>query len=304
MLGGMNGALRTRSTEALITAGRHTIRGYGELTARWRPDPEFLVIGAKRGGSTSFYFDLLQHPGMCPLFPRPDRLPKATETKGIHFFDSNYYRGERWYRSHLPSSFVRDRQQRRINGPVVTGEASPYYLFHPAAAKRAAGMLPEAKIIAVLRDPVMRTYSHWKERRRSNSEPLEFVDALAAEDDRIGDVEDRLRIDPRSHSYAHEQQSYARQSEYVTALEAWYAHYPAERILVLASEEYYRDPQASLDEAVQWLGLPSRPIASGTVRNAAVGDELEAEVRAKLAARFAPYNDRLEQLTGRTFPWS
>ncbi|MBO0866031.1 MAG: sulfotransferase domain-containing protein, partial [Mycobacterium sp.] len=131
-----------------------------------------------------------------------------------------------------------------------------------------------------------------------------FLDALAAEDDRIGDVEDRLRTDPHFHSYAHEQLSYARQSEYVSALEEWYARYPADRILVLASEDYYRDPQASLDRAVEFLGLPLRPIASGAVRNAAAGDQLDPEVRAKLAAHFAPYNERLEKLTGQSFPWT
>ena len=52
---------------------------------------------------------------------------------------------------------------------MITGEASPYYLFHPGAPERAVRMLPEVKIIAVLRDPVMRTYSHWKERRRTGS---------------------------------------------------------------------------------------------------------------------------------------
>ena len=88
----------------LIQAGRTTIRGYGMSTAHWRPDPEFLIIGAKRGGSTSFYYDLMGHPQLAPLFPRPDHLPKAEATKGVHYFDSNYWRGERWYRSWLPST--------------------------------------------------------------------------------------------------------------------------------------------------------------------------------------------------------
>lgn len=294
----------SRGRELVISAGRAAIRAYGEATARWRPNPDFLVIGAKRGGSTSFYFDLLQHAQLCPLFPRPDRLPKAAATKGIHYFDSNYWRGERWYRSHLPSSVERRRQERRVGAPVIAGEASPYYMFHPAAADRAAHLLPQVKILAVLRDPVLRTYSHWKERRRSDAEPLGFPEALAAEEGRIAGEEQRLRSDPSYLSYAYENYSYLRQSEYVTALERWYARYPAERILVLASEDYYRDPQHELDRALEFLGLGRQSIASGEVRNAAAGESLDPELRRSLARHFAPFNERLEKLTGRTFDWS
>ena len=214
----------------LAGAGRAAFRRYGSATARWRPDPDFLVIGAKRGGSTSFYYDLLTHSHVTPLFPRPDYLPKARPTKGIHFFDSNFERGERWYRSHLPSSAVRGRLESRVGSPVLVGEASPYYLFHPAAAQRAHEMVPAAKIIAVLRDPVMRTHSHWKERRRAEAEQLEFRDALDAEDERIGQVEDRLTAEADFHSYAHENFSYARRASTPPALARWYARFPADRI--------------------------------------------------------------------------
>jgi len=290
--------------DRVIAAGRAAVHAYGEGTSRWRPDPEFLIIGAKRGGSTSTYFDLLRHSRVSPLFPRPDHLPKATATKGIHYFDTHYDRGERWYRAHLPSRFARDRQARAAGGDVITGEASPYYLFHPAAAERAARLLPGAKILAVLRDPVYRAHSHWKERRRNGVEELSFADALAAEDERIGDVEDRLRTDPSFTSYAHEQLSYARQSEYDVGLERWYAQYPAAQIKVIASEDYYADPQAALDEVFEFLDLPPERVASGEVRNAAGGDDLEPAIRDALAARFAPHNDRLEQLTGRRFDWT
>ncbi len=296
--------LRAETREGVLAVGRHAIRGFGMATSHWRPDPEFLIIGAKRGGSTSFYYDLLGHSQICQLFPRPERLPKSDSTKGIHYFDTNYFRGERWYRSWLPSTLVRNRQQARVDAPVITGEASPYYLFHPGAAQRASALLPRAKIIAVLRDPVMRTYSHWKERRRNKVEELSFVDALAAEDDRIGDVTERLRSDPRFRSYAHENLSYARQSEYDLALNAWFARYSARQVLILASEDYYREPQACLGRALDFLGLPPEPIASGEIRNAAAGDELDPRIRASLAERFAPHNERLEMLTGQHLPWT
>lgn len=293
-----------RSGNPVVGLGRDAIRGWGMLTARWRPDPEFLVIGAKRGGSTSFYYDLLAHPQIAPLFPRPDHLPKAELTKGVHYFDVHYDRGARWYRSHLPSTTARRRLEASAGTPVITGEASPYYLFHPAAARRAAELVPDARIVAVLRDPVLRTYSHWKERRRQGREPLDFPAALAAEDARIGDAETRLVASDAAYSYAHEQQSYARQSEYAPALRRWYDAFPRERILVLASEDYYADPADALARTHDFLGLPARPSGStGEVRNAAEGDPLDPDVARALAVRFAPLNAELEDLTRRRFPW-
>lgn len=274
------------------------------LTARLRPLPEFVMIGAKRGGTTSFYYDLLEHRQICPLFPPPNRLPgKARASKGTDFFDQNYFRGERWYRSYFPTYVARRRQQRRAGGPVISGEASTYYMFHPGAPERAAATVPDTLILAVLRDPVLRTYSHWKERRREGREKLSFVDALAAEDDRIGPVEDRLRSDPTFYSYAHEQQSYARQSEYDRSLERWLAHYPRRQILVLRSEDYYRNPETTLRRATDFLGLEPQPIASGTIREKAGGESIDPAVADRLAARFAGNNQRLEELTGQSFDW-
>lgn len=291
-----------RSTNPLLGLGRDAVRAYGKATAAARPDPEFLVIGAKRGGSTSLYFDLLAHPQMVPLFPRPELLPKGDATKGIRYFDVNYDRGDRWYRSHLPSRRARARQQRRAGAPVVTGEASPYYLFHPLAAERAAGLVPAARIVALLRDPVERTYSHWKERRRSGREELSFVDALAAEDDRMADAEQRLQRDPGAYSYAHEHQSYAHQSEYAGPLGRWFERYP-DRVLVMSSEDYYRAPDEVLARTADFLGIGPPPRVPAQVRNAAPGDALDPAVAARLAARFAPFNERLTQLTGQQFPW-
>ena len=101
---------------------------------------------------------------------------------------------------------------------MITGEASPYYLFHPAAAERRRALPKARKIVAVLRDPVHRAHSHWKERRRNGVEPLEFEEALAAEPGRLAGERERLLADPSYYSYAWEQQSYALQSEYAPAL--------------------------------------------------------------------------------------
>ena len=272
-------------------------------TAWLRPGPDFLVIGTKRGGTTSFYFDLLQHPSVLPLFPPPMPYVKADATKGVHYFDSNHFRGDRWYRSYMPTRASRALARSRSGVEPVAGEASPYYLFHPAAAERAHASYPQARIIALLRDPVDRTYSHWKERRRSGAEELGFDDALAAEPTRLEGERDRLLSDPNYASYAWEQQSYVTQSMYGRALKPWVQRFGASNILVAASEDYYRDPVSVLRAVDEFLGLPPRSGSTGVVRNAAVGDPLPVETRTTLEKRFEADIELLTSLTGRTFPW-
>lgn len=288
---------------AVIHAGRAGVRGFGMATATLRPDPDFLLIGAKRGGSTSFYFDLITHPQVALLFPRPDRLPKAAATKGIHYFDSNYFRGRRWYASHLPSAAVRRSQERTTGGRVITGEGSPYYLTHPAAPARVAADLPDVKLIAVLRDPVQRAYSHWKERVREGQETLSFRQAIDQEADRVGNDAERLLRDPRFYSYAHEQQSYLEQSRYGTALNRWLQHFPMSSLLLIRSEDYYRDPSGSLDAAAKFLDITTGRFRHGAPRNAAPGDSLDRATQIHVEDLLRADARRLAELTGVTWEW-
>ncbi|WP_242900893.1 sulfotransferase domain-containing protein [Actinomadura terrae] len=268
-------------------------------TAALRPGPDFLLIGAKRGGSTSMYYTLLEHPRVMPLFPNARLLPKSNHTKGVHYFDSNYDKGGTWYRSHFPASA-------RRSGKVV-GEGSPYYLFHPLAAERAGRDVPEARILLVLRDPIERAFSHYRERRRQNAEDLaSFEEALAAENDRLRGEEQRIVSEPGYLSYAHEQQSYRAQGEYAPHLRRWMEHFPAEQVHVVAAEEFYADPQKAVDGVARFLGLDPAPLPPSAVKvwNAAPSQELSPHTRQELAEHYAPFNADLEKLLGRTFPWT
>src|SRR3954471_7291878 len=103
------------------SAGRDAVRTYGAATARWRPAPDFVIIGAKRCGTTSLYRYLGEHPHVAPLFPSARYMPlMRSDQKGVHYFDSNHERGNRWYRSHF-----RTAASRRRAGQIA-GEASPY----------------------------------------------------------------------------------------------------------------------------------------------------------------------------------
>ena len=142
---------------------RYAIWAAGRATARWRPLPDFLVIGAQKAGTTALYAYLRWHPGIT-----------GPSWKEVSFFDRHWWRGEFWYRGQFPLR----------SGQRLVGEASPSYLFHPLAPERVRSLVPEAKLIALVRDPVDRAYSHYQHEVALGREPLSFEDALAAEAER------------------------------------------------------------------------------------------------------------------------
>src|SRR3712207_6690007 len=110
-------------------------------TAQQRRLPDFVIIGTQRGGTTSLYHYLSKHPEVLPAL-----------RKEIHFFDLNFDRGLDWYLAH----FARQDQ------PGLVGEASPLYMFHRDVPERVRRVLPNAKFIALLRNPVDRAYSQYQ----------------------------------------------------------------------------------------------------------------------------------------------
>ncbi len=285
-------------------AGRALVLDWGILTARLRSGPDFLLIGAKRSGSTSLYRYLGEHPQVAPLFPSARHVPWMREDqKGVHYFDTHAAHRLAWYRAHFRTDASRARQSRRVGAPVVTGEASPYYLFHPRAAERAVVAVPNARIIVLLREPVARTYSHWSEQRRNGVETLDFEAALDAEAARTAGEEARLIADPAAVSFPHEQQSYVAQSEYAPALERWLAHFPRPSWCVLRSEDLYADPQAAFDRVTDALGIGGHRLADPRPWNAAPREELAAETRRRLDDHFGPFRTRVAELLGPEVTW-
>ena len=252
-------------------------------TASLRTRPDFLVLGAQRGGTTSLYRYLAEHPAVA----RPLR-------KEIQYFTLYHGRGERWYRAHFP---VAGRQRR-------TFEATPYYLFHPLAPARAAATVPGAKLIALLRDPVARAFSHWQHNASRGLETIGFEAALDAEPARLAGESERLTTDPTSRSDAHRLWSYMARGQYAEQLERWLHYYPRDQLLVLRSEDLYERPAETHGRVLAFLGLPTAALDSYPryTRRASTAQMSEA-ARTRLTAHFRPHNERLAALLGDDPGW-
>ncbi|HEX2588616.1 MAG TPA: sulfotransferase domain-containing protein [Gaiellales bacterium] len=262
-------------------------------TRRWRVLPDFLVLGGQRCGSTSLYDMLCGHPDVAPA-----------SHKEPHFFDNNHLRGEEFYRRLFPLQLQMRARERRQGRRAVTGEATTYYLAHPAVPARVRALLPDVRLIAILRDPVDRAYSHYQLSVREGREPLSFEEALAAEPDRLAGEHERLIADPSYRGVAHRFFSYRSRGRYIDQLERWWAEFPREQLLVLRSEDMFEDPRIVYDQLVTFLGLdPDADRRTFRARNRVSYDAMRPETRAELRGYFAEPNRALEQRTGRAFNW-
>jgi len=249
----------------------------GRLTACMAQLPDFLVIGAKRAGTTSLYRYLADHPDV-----RSTRL-----FKGSHYFDVRYDRPWWWYRSCFPL---------RRPPAALTGEASPYYMFHPLAPGRIATSLPRVRMIALLRDPVERAYSQWSFERRNGHETLDFEAAVAAEPCRLAGEVERMLAEPGYESFALRHHGYLARSRYGEQLSRLYTHVDPTRVLVLQSERLSRNPADELARAWAFLGLPPHEPAPLRLDAAPPAPPLAADVRMRVAALLAPDVERLVRL--------
>ena len=276
----------------LQEAARATTSTFGKWTAAHRMLPTFLISGAQRCGTTSMYKTLTGHPQVLP----------AVLHKGVHYFDTNYGRGPSWYRGHFPTR-VAARRAAPANGRVITGESSPYYMFHPMAGRRIAADLPDAQLIILLRDPVERAYSAFTHESARGFEHEPFERALALEESRLAGEEERLLADPTYVSLHHQHHAYVRRGRYVHQLERLEREIGRHRMLVIDSGDLFTDPAPVFDRICQFLGLAQwRPESFGQY-NARPRPDLDDGLRRHLAKVFQDDDERLGVWLGRTPSW-
>jgi sulfotransferase family protein len=256
--------------------------------------PGFLVVGGKRCGTTSLYEHLGRHPAVLPSRVR----------KGTHYFDVNYERGWRWYRSKFPSLRRAQREAEMAGMATISGEASPYYMFHPLAPRRIADALPGVRLVAVLRDPVARAHSHYEYSRHRGLEDLSFEEALDREAERLAGEVDRICHQAGYRSLAHRHHSYLSRGLYAEQIEKLHALFGPESVLVLQSEAMFDDFRSVLSRVFTFLGLPPVAIDSSPVYKAGKYEPLPLRTRRRLEELYAEPNERLYALPGIDFGWN
>ena len=259
---------RTLRWFGLLEAGRRV-----ELRLRLREAralPDAMIIGAMKWGTSSLHYYLTQHPQVIP----PLR-------KEVHYFDLNYARGEAWYRAQLrPGRAARAQHRQQPVLPVSS-----------RWCRNARALVPHAKLIVLLRDPVRRAYSHYWHERDKGREKLSFEDAIAAEPERIDREHERLARGEIERSAAHQYFSYLARGRYAEQIERWLRFYPRERLLSCGSRIWRRSPAGA-----EPVACVPRAAGDGSARleprNTRKYPPIEPATAERLREYFEPHNAR------------
>lgn len=273
-------------------AARRATDRLGHRTASRRALPTMLIAGGQRCGTTTLYKALLEHPSFVG--------PKLR--KGVHYFDLNFDKSVDWYRAHFPTKSSLESTQHRSGGPVVVGESSPYYLWHPLAPERISRTLPGVRIVVLLRDPVERAYSAHAHELARGFEVEPFERALELEPERLAGQEEALVSGDVARSLAHQHLAYVERGEYITQLERMAAAIGRENLLVIDSADFWAEPEQNWPAVTSFLELSDHPVTLAKY-NSRSRAPMSQELRARLEDHYAEFDARLASWWGRTPSW-
>jgi hypothetical protein len=291
------------------TVYRGGLRVAGRNPGRGRGLPDFLIIGAAKSGTSSLFAWLSEHPHVL-----------SATRKEVEYFSFHFDRGMDWYRHHFPLECDRARFADEHGRPFLSFEASPYYLPHRLAPARMANVLPGAKLIVTMRNPVERAYSAYQMWRGWGNETEPFMTVAALEDDRLDQgralaahhgigrrdttaiaQHDRRRT--RVVGGVHVGRMFLMGGRYAEQLERWFEHYPREQFHFVTTDELASDPHGAYARLNDFLELPDYRPAQFKAQYVGAYDAIAAEDLSALREYFRPYNERLYELLGRDLGW-
>ncbi len=204
------------------------------------PLPDFLIIGAPKAGTTALHAALATHPA---LYMSPVKEPKFFLTagpppsRGGGPGDISTWREHVWRREDYEALFA------AAASGQLRAESTPFYLYDPAAQRRIRDLIPNVRMIAMLRDPVERAHSNWAHLWSAGLDPVgDFVKACADEDRRAA---------AGWAQFWH----YTRLGRYGEQLEHLYTVFPKEQVLVLRYRDLVDAPVQTLDQICAFLGV-------------------------------------------------
>lgn len=211
------------------------------------PQPDFLIIGAPKAGTTALHATLTQHPQVFMASPKEPKYWLCDDAPPPHYSGP----GDR----HSQQEWVwRTEDYARLFAGAsrgqLRGESTPFYLWSRGAQQRIAAALPDVRLIAVVRDPVDRAYSNWMHLWSDGLEPVaDFEEAFNRQDDRVRDGWApmwRYR----------ELGMYGEQLAHLRGL------VDRDRLLVLRYRDLVDTPAAAVDRAARFLGIQEGRVAS------------------------------------------
>ncbi len=275
----------------LISRGYRSLRT--NIARRTGVLPDFIIIGAQKCGTSSLYNYLIDHPCIYPA-----------STKEVGGFDRYYSYGIKWYRAQFPS-FLRKYYVKHVLGQdFITGEASTGYILNPRALKRISEVVPRAKLILMLRNPIDRAYSHYHHTVRLGKETLPFEEAIERETERIGNAWKQMLEEENYYNLNIAQYAYLSTGIYVDQIEVLMSLFSREQILILKSEDFYTEASRVFRQVLGFLNVLNWELRDYEKYNVGnYSNSMDPVVRKRLINYFKPHNQRLYEYLGVDFDW-
>jgi hypothetical protein len=220
-----------------------------------RQPPDFFLIGAPKAGTSALHAALKQHPG---LFLSPVKEPKYYMCGDS---PPPAYRGPGDAHSNQEWVWQRERYLSLFDGApprVLRGESTPFYLYNRDARRRIYADNSDAKLIAVLRDPVDRAYSNWMHLWVDGLEPVSDVVAACALE--------ANRIDAGWAPFWH----YHGLGMYGRQVADLVDHFPRRQVLLLRYRDLVDHPELTLNRVCAFLGIAEGVVVSVPADNSRV----------------------------------
>ena len=185
--------------------------------------PNFIIPGAQKSGTTALRIYLDQHPNVYMV------------NKEIRFFNSeeNFNKGIKWYEEFFKNS----------NGKKAIGEKTPEYIYDTKVPERIHNVIPNVKLIFVLRNPVTRAYSHYWHSVRSGVENLKFSEALEKEEERSTKPENKNLF------------RYKDRGKYINQIRRYSKFFPKSNMFFVLSEDLYENTNEVLSSILEFLNV-------------------------------------------------
>jgi len=190
---------------------------------------DFVICGTQKGGTSALESYLKEHPAIC-----------MANRKEVHFFDNEIFftEGKPDY-SAYHSCFSPEPHHQRM------GEATPVYMYWRDAPRRMWEYNPNMKLIAVLRNPIERAYSHWNMERSRNFETLPFLEAIKQERQRCREAL----------PFQHAVYSYVDRGFYLSQLRRLWQYFTKDNVLVLKNEKLRAQPNEVVKTVCGFIGV-------------------------------------------------
>ena len=186
--------------------------------------PTFIICGTQKGGTSTLFQYLKEHPEIC-----------MSKHKEVHYFDLNYHNNVKWYEK----EFI-DYHKKTFK---AIGEASPFYMYLEEVPERIYNLIPNIKLIFILRNPVDRTYSHYWHEVKFGYEFLSFEDALRKEEERLS----------KGEMYNKRHFSYKDRGKYAIQLKRFRKFFSPNQMLILIMEELKKHPEEVISRMFDFL---------------------------------------------------